>query len=137
MAVLVQQRPRIQVQRAAFFDRRQTPNCLSVQPVQSVAGFLTKHVEEPAQGGLTGDGLHAQHLAQGRIALQPSHARELVGAAENAADITQRHVGRIVSVGTGRTMGQDFSQLVAETFLMQKMRPHDHPSMCRQPLVGE
>ena len=108
-----------------------------MQHVQSIACLLTKHVEEPAQGGLAGDGFDAQHLAQRRITLQPSRAGELVRAAENAPDIPQRHIRGIVGVGTGRTVGQDLPQLSAKILLMQKVRPHDHAAMGGQTLIGE
>ncbi len=99
MAVLVQQGPRIQIQRVTIFERGQAPNSLPVQIVQGVAGLLAKHLKEPAQGGLAGDGFDAQHLAQGRIALQPGHPGQFVCAAENAPNVAQRHIGRIICVG--------------------------------------
>lgn len=48
-------------------------------------------------------------------------AGEHVGAAENAAQITQGHVGGIVSVGTGGVMGQELAQLLSEAFLPEQM----------------
>ena len=137
MAILMQQRPRIQVQRVTFFERRQTAQRPAMQAVQSITGLLPKHVEEPAQGGLAGDSFDAQHLTQRRITLQPSHAGELVRAAENTPDISQCHIGRIISVGAGRTVGQDFPQLPAKSLLMQKVRPYDHAAMGGQTLIGE
>src|SRR5208282_2806387 len=62
---------------------------------------------------------------------------KLVGPAENAPDVAQRHIGRIIGVGTGRTMGQDFPQLPPKSLLMQKVRPHHHAAMGGQPLIGK
>lgn len=107
-----------------------------MRPRQPVVTALTERIKEAAQGGLTGHRFNAQDLRDGRVTLPPRHARELVRAAQNAAHITRRHVGRIIGMGTGGGGRQDGAQLVAEAFLMQEMRPHDHAPVSGQSLIG-
>lgn len=104
---------------------------------QPVVTALTERIKEAAQGGLTGHRFNAQDLRDGRVTLPPRHARELVRAAQNAAHITRRHVGRIIGMGTGGGGRQDGAQLVAEAFLMQEMRPDDEAAVGGEALVGE
>jgi hypothetical protein len=137
MAILMQQRPRIQIQRIAFAPGGQTVNGLPVQTLQSVARRLPEHSEKSTEGGLTGDGLHPQHLRYGRIALQPGHPGQLVHSSQNASHVTQSHIGGIVGVGTGGLMRQRLPQLPAKLLLLQKMRPHNHAAMSGQPLIGK
>ena len=98
-----------------------------MQSAQPLADALGENVEKPAQRGRAGDGLNAQHLGHSRVALQPGHAGEFVRATENAAHVTQGHVGGIVGIGTGGRVGQDVAQLLAEAFLVEEVRPDNHP----------
>ncbi len=108
-----------------------------MQPAQNLATLLGEHAKEPTQRGLAGNGFDAQHLGHRRIALQPGHPGKLVRPTQNAADIPQRHVRRIVSIGTGWTVGQHRAQLLAKLLLAQKVRPHNQPAVGGQPLIGE
>lgn len=88
-----------------------------MQATQQLAGALIEPAEEPAQGGLAGHGLEAQYCGHGRIILQPGHAGKLIRASEDAADIAQRDISGIVSIGAGGIVGQDFPQLLTKAFL--------------------
>ena len=70
MTVLMQERPRVQVQRVALPQRGQTVSRARMQPAQNLTTLLGEHAEEPAQGGLAGDGFDAQHLRHGGMRLQ-------------------------------------------------------------------
>ena len=76
-------------------------------------------------------------FGHGRVGLQPRHARELVRAPKDAADITQRDIGGVVSVGTGGIVRQDVPQLLAETFLPEKVRPDNQAAVGGEALVGK
>jgi hypothetical protein len=137
VAVLLQQRPPIQIQRISCPQRGQAVNGLPVQTLQDVARGLAEHSEKPAEGGRAGDGLHPQHLSQGRSALQPRHPAKLVRPRQNASHVTQRQIGGIVGVGTGGLRRQRWAQGLAKLLLLQKMRPDHHAAMSRQPLIGK
>jgi len=102
LSVLVQERPRVQIQGIASLGGRQFARRPSVQPGQSVVGGLGKHGEETAQGGLAGNRLDPQHFGHGGITLQPGDPGELVGAAQHTPHKAQGDVGRHIGVGTGR-----------------------------------
>jgi hypothetical protein len=108
-----------------------------MQSAQDLTTLLGEHTEEPAQGGLAGDGFNAQHLSHGGITLQPGHPGEFVRPAQDAAHIAQRHIRRIIGIRTGRIVRQYLAQLLAKLLLSQKVRPDDQPAVGGQPLIGE
>ena len=138
MAILMQQRPRIQVQRVTFFAAKaDCPAARRCRPFKALQVFCPNTSKNRLKVDWLAIASTPSTSTQRRITLQPSHAGELVRAAENAPDISQCHIGRIISVGAGRTVGQDFPQLPAKSLLMQKVRPYDHAAMGGQTLIGE
>ena len=140
VAVLVQQRPRVQVEGVAFERSRaagQPAQRPSVQAGEGFAALETERAEEARERALAGEGFDAEHLGDGWVVLQPGHARELVGPGEDAAQVTQRDVGGRVGVGAGGCVRQSLRQLGAETLLMQEVRPEDQTAVSGQPLVSE
>jgi len=100
-----------------------------MQATQRLAGALGEHAEEPARGGRAGDRLDAQHLLHGGFALRPRYVRDLVRAAEKAADVTQCDLSGIVGIWAGGIVRQHLPQLLAEALLPQKVRPDEEAAV--------
>lgn len=69
MAVVMQQRPGVQIQSVAFTQRGQTASRMGMQRAQVLTILLSKHGKEPAQSRLAGDAFDAHRLGHGGIIL--------------------------------------------------------------------
>ena len=108
-----------------------------MQRGKSLTRALAKRREEARQRRLARHRLDAEHLRERRILPQVGDARKLVRPAQDAAQEAQRHIRRIVGMVALRRMRQHLRQLCAKRALVQKLRPHHHSAMRRQPLVGK
>ena len=107
-----------------------------MQAAQERRGLLGEGAKEARERGRTGDRFEAEHFGDGRITLQPGHARELVRAGEDATHITPGDVGRRVSIGAGGIVRQILFQRGAELLWLEELRPDDQAAVSGQALIG-
>jgi hypothetical protein len=124
MAILVQQGKRIQIQRVALGSFRQFFQRPTVQARHPLRRPTTAAREEARERRLTRDRFDPEHLGHRRIVRQMCDPRQLVRPAQDAADEPKRGVARIIGVRARRRMRQHRPQLLAQTPLGDKPRPH-------------
>jgi hypothetical protein len=80
MALLVQERPRIQIERGAVLARRQRPERRAVQAAQERRGLLGEGATEARERGRTGDRFEAEHFGAMAGSLCSQATRESLSA---------------------------------------------------------